>query len=327
MKKTRFGLLLAAALGLLPAQAWAQVSVGASASADTEGEASASAEGDASMEGGEAAAGAEGEGEGEAAAEGEPEGESIGAEGLEDICKIDPAACPNLDMDKEAARQFKEPIYAAQQVFVLRARRFELNPYWGITLNDQFVQHPGPGLAFNYYISNVLSIGVNGNYYDPFNVEGEFNAQVRRAARVAVPLTEYQWAAALNLGYVPVYGKFAGFGDFIFHYDAYIIGGVGALSSRPIPVIDPDNRNFQYDTKLSFNAGIGLRIFFNRWFAAVGEIRNYMFFDRLEALEEATDPTDESAWYEDETDLTFNVQAQIGVSIFIPFSFDYRLPK
>jgi hypothetical protein len=36
-------------------------------------------------------------------------------EGLEDICKIDPAACPNLDMEREAARQFKEPLYAVQQ--------------------------------------------------------------------------------------------------------------------------------------------------------------------------------------------------------------------
>jgi hypothetical protein len=34
--------------------------------------------------------------------------------GLEDICKIDPAACPTLDMKKEAARPIKEQIYAVQ---------------------------------------------------------------------------------------------------------------------------------------------------------------------------------------------------------------------
>jgi hypothetical protein len=37
--------------------------------------------------------------------------------GLEDVCKVDPAACPNLDMDKEAARKFNEPLYAVQQVY------------------------------------------------------------------------------------------------------------------------------------------------------------------------------------------------------------------
>ena len=81
----------------------------------------------------------------------------------------------------------------------------------------------------------------------------------------------------LNFTYVPAYGKFAGFGDFIFHYDAYVVGGVGALSARPIPVVDPDNRNFAFEPKLAFNAGIGLRLFFNRWFAAVlAEVRDYV---------------------------------------------------
>jgi outer membrane beta-barrel protein len=231
-------------------------------------------------------------------------------------------------MEKEAARKFNEPLYAVQQIFALRVRRFELNPYWSFTLNDQFVNHTAPGLAFNYYITNVLAVGVNGNYYAPFNKDKEFNAQVRRAARVAVPLTEYQWGAAFNFLYVPAYGKFAGFGDFIFHYDAYVVAGVGALSSRPIPVIDPDNRNFEYDTKLAVNAGIGLRVFFNRWFAAMFELRDYIFPDRLENLDDtAPNPSDKATWYEDRTRLTNNVQAQVGVSIFIPFSFDYRLPK
>ena len=323
MNKTRVGLLVALALGIFPATAAAQVKAGAKASA------SASTEGDAAAEG-EAKAEGEAPAEGEAAATGEGEA-AAGADegsGLEDICKIDPAACPNLDMEKEAARKFNEPLYAVQQIFALRVRRFELNPYWGISLNDQFVSHPGPGLAFNYYITNVLAVGVNGTYYAPFNVDQDFNAEVRRAARVAVPLTEYQWAAALNFQYVPAYGKFAGFGDFIFHYDAYVVAGVGAISTRPIPVIDPDNRNFEYDTKLAVNAGIGMRIFLNRWFAAMFELRDYIFPDKLENLDDtAPNPTDKATWYEDKTRLTNNVQAQLGVSIFIPFSFDYRLPK
>ena len=36
-------------------------------------------------------------------------------ESLEEICKIDPTACPKLDMDKESARPIKEQIYAVQQ--------------------------------------------------------------------------------------------------------------------------------------------------------------------------------------------------------------------
>lgn len=325
MKKTPIGLLLAATLCACPTTSWAQD--------EGEGDEAAEVDVDADAEPAEG----EGEGEGEAATEGEVEegelpgdelpGEVPGGEGLGDICEIDPAACPTIDMKKEAAKPLAEQIYAVQQRFIIKDGRFEFQPYWNFTLNDQFVNHPGPGLAINYYITEVLAIGVNGNYYEPFNVDQEFNAQVRRAARVAVPLTEYQWGANLNFSYVPANGKFAGFGDFIFHYDVYVVGGVGALSTRPIPVIDPDNRNFQFQPKLDFNAGIGLKIFFNRWFAAVLEVRDYIFLDTLENLEiDEFNPQDESTWEGDDS-LTNNVQAQLGVSIFIPFSFEYRLPK
>ncbi len=333
MKKKRVGLLVAAALGILPANGWAQgkgakeaAAAGETADAEESGEAAPPAEGEAAAAGGDETPADAGEAT--------PEGG-----GLEEICKIDPAACPNLDMEKEAARPLRETIYAMQQIFALRVRRFEVNPYWGLSVNDQFVSHPGAGLALNYYITNVLAIGINGNYYRWFNTDKAFNAQVRRAARVAVPLTEYDWGANLNFTYVPAYGKFAGFGDFIFHYDAYVVGGVGALSSRPIPVIDPDNRNFEYQMKVAFNAGIGLRIFFNRWFAVTAEVRDYIFPDKLEALTiSSMAPEDKSTWFDNgkgggtsydkaQVRLTNAVQAQLGVSIFLPFSFEYRLPK
>jgi outer membrane beta-barrel protein len=164
-----------------------------------------------------------------------------------------------------------------EQIYVLRYHRVELTPYWGFTLNDQFVSHPGPGLNANFYITNVFAVGLNGNFYDGLNSPSDFNFQTRRSTRVAVPLNEYQWSAALNFTYVPVYGKFAGFGSFIFSYDLYATGGVGAISTRPIPVIDPDNRTFSFVPKVCFNLGIGLRVFLTRWLAVTGEIRDYIY--------------------------------------------------
>lgn len=253
-----------------------------------------------------------------------------------DPCKLDPDGelCQQQKdleamINKAAEGEVKAQMYAVQQIYVKRKGRFELNPYWSFTLNDQFVSHPGPGVALNYYITNVLAVGANFNYYHSLNQDSSFNADVRRAARVAVPLTEYDWSAALNFTYVPVYGKFAGFGDFIFHYDLYVVGGVGALANKPIAVVDPDNRTFDSKTKLAFNAGLGLRIFFNRWFAATLELRDYIFNDELEATTIAANPRlvgDKSTWYGN-SQLTNNVQAQLGVSVFIPFGFDYRLPK
>jgi len=88
------------------------------------------------------------------------------------ICEIDPSACPKQEDIKAAAgKKLNAEIYAVQQIYALRYHRFELQPYWSFSLNDQFVSHPGPGLAANYYITNVLAVGVNGTYYGGLNVD------------------------------------------------------------------------------------------------------------------------------------------------------------
>jgi outer membrane beta-barrel protein len=190
-------------------------------------------------------------------------------------------------------------------------------------------------LALNWYITNVLAVGVNGTIYAGLNSNSSFNYQTTRAARVSEPISEYQWNANFNFQYVPAYGKFAGLGDFIFHYDFFVLGGVGAISTRPIATVDPDNRTFSFSPKLDIHVGGGLRIFFNRWFAAVLEVSDYIFFDKLENPKIASGPNrngkppaqDESTWLADGTSFTNNVQAQLGFSVFLPFSWEYRLPK
>ena len=249
------------------------------------------------------------------------------------ICDIDPTACPKqADVQKLSAREVKADVYAVQQIYALRRGRFEINPYWSISLNDQFVSHDGPGLSVNYYLTNVLAIGVNGTYYQPFNGDSDFNFENRRATRLAVPLNEYLAGYAVNFTYVPMYGKFSGFGNFIFHYDGYLVGGVGGIFTRPIAVIDPDNRMFDYEHRIAFNVGFGLRIFLNRWFSVIGELRDYIYIEQLENVSVAAtqtgkgSQTDSSTWL-GEKPLTNNVQAQIGISMFLPFSWEYRLPK
>lgn len=322
MKQARRWLLLTAALVLLPSSAFAQKPGAGKKPADTK------------------PAAAEEQKPAEPAPEpgaGEEKKPPEGAGGDLDICAATPDApeCQGgpkkpVNLAEEAKKQAQAEIYAVQQIYALKYHRFEINPYWAFSLNDQFVSHPGPGLALNYYITNVLAVGVNGNWYGGLNVDSDFNFQNRRAARVAVPLNEYQWAAALNFTYVPMYGKFSSsFGSFIFQWESYVVGGVGAISTRPIPVIDPDNRNFSFKPKVDFNAGLGIRVFLNRWLAATVEIRDYIYNEQLEALTVA--PTqqqqqDQGTWF-GENRLTNNVQAQLGVSIFLPFSWEYRLPK
>jgi outer membrane beta-barrel protein len=251
-----------------------------------------------------------------------------------DICQITPDApqCQaqkEVNLAQEAKKEIRNrEIYAVQQQYVIKAQRFEIMPYYEITLNDQFVSHNAPGLALNYYITQVLAVGLNGNWYDGLNVDSDFNFQNRRAARIAVPLNIYQFSGDLNFTYVPMYGKFAGFGDFIFHYDAYVEGGVGLIRTKPLSVIDPDNRSFpDWNNLVNFDLGIGFRIFFNRWLAAILEVRDLIYSDQIEAKDVALDPTNKGLWYDKGQHITNNVQLQLGFSIFLPTSFEYRLPK
>ena len=232
-----------------------------------------------------------------------------------------------------------EEIYAVQQIYALRINRLEISPSAGFTLNDQYVSHPSVGVALNYWWTNVLAIGLNFNWYQGLESESDLNFFVRRSTRLAIPITEYQLGANLNFTYVPLYGKFSMFNEYIFQWDAYIVGGVGVMRTRPVPVIDPEVRTFEFDWRVAFNVGIGIRIFITRWLAIFGELRDYAFLERLENLDVAlprTEPgvqcvansrCDPDTWTDDSVSFENNVTAHVGFTIFFPFDFDYRLPK
>jgi hypothetical protein len=86
--------------------------------------------------------------------------------------------------------------------------------------------------------------------------------------------------------------------------------------------------------------GIGFRIFFTRWLAATLEVRDLMYLEKLESITVAAGPAttangdvmkngplDKQTWYSGDQPFTNDVQLQVGLSFFLPTSFEYRLPK
>lgn len=222
-----------------------------------------------------------------------------------------------------------EKIYAVQRVYVLRTGRFELAPSYSTTFNDQYVTHPALAAGLNYWITNVLAVGANFLWYQGLESDADLNFSVRRSARLAVPVTEYQLGAHLNFTYVPIYGKFEMFNDAIFQWDAYLVGGVGLLRTRPVPVIDPAVRTFDFNFRVAFNAGIGLRVFVTRWLTVFGELRDYLYMEKLENLEVALgqDREEAATWIDQNSTLTNNVTVHLGLTMFFPFTFEYSYPK
>ena len=282
---------------------------------------------------GETEAGAEVEGADMTFGEGETEGsteEAGSGDVIGDLAGEETTTAETSTRETPAGGQeAREEIFAVQQIYALRINRVEITPSVSFTLNDPFVSHTGIGLGLNYWWTNVLALGVNFIWYEGLESESDLNFFVRRSTRLAVPVNSYQFGAHLNFTYVPIYGKFAMFNEFIFQYDAYIVGGVGLMRTRPIPVIDPEVRRFEFDIRVAFNLGIGLRIFVTRWLAIFAELRNYMYLEQLENLEVALGAarTDQATWAQSSPAFVNNVTAHLGLTIFLPFDFEYHLPR
>jgi outer membrane beta-barrel protein len=278
-----------------PAEAKPEAEAGAEGEAEAEGSASATASGDVLAE---------------LTAEGGPEQEKV--EG-------------GVQRETEVA----EEIYAVQRMYVLRNGRFELAPSLAFTVNDPYVSHPALAVGLNYWVTNVLAVGASFLWYQGIESESDLNFSVRRSTRLAVPITEYQLGAHLNFTYVPIYGKFTMFNEAIFQWDSYLVGGVGMMRTRPVAVVDPAIRSFDFDWRVAFNAGIGLRVFVTKYFTIFGELRDYIYLEKLENLQVELGQArrEETTWIDQEATLTNNVTVHMGITLFFPFSFDYRYPK
>jgi len=234
------------------------------------------------------------------------------------------------DIVKTSENVGEHPIWAVQRVYVLRARRVDLQPNFGFSFNDPYVQHQAFNLGLSYYITEVLAAGVSFNMYKGLDKQTALNFSARRATHQIVPINEYFWGGQLNFTYVPIFGKFAMFKQWILHWDMWVIGGGGFIFTRPIPTIDTEYRNFDYSIKFCFNVGIGWRLFLSRFLAVTLELRDYIFPEELESRETSfvtSERENEDLWLDDEHSLTNNVMLNVGLSIFIPFTFDYKLKK
>src|SRR5204862_5981582 len=100
-------------------------------------------------------------------------------------------------------------------------------------INDVLIRHYAFGADFNYFLSDVFSVGLQGQYFikERSDREGLGGLQYNRIPT----LNRYKYAGALNFGYVPGYGKFSLFNNYIWHWDIFINGDVGLIWSEIIP--------------------------------------------------------------------------------------------
>lgn len=219
----------------------------------------------------------------------------------------------------QAQKKIWKDIVVLPRKTFLRRKRVELMPFVGTTINDTLIQHTAIGANLNYFLTDVLAIGIEGMYYFDNVLNDEF--LVRYHYQRVPSLNRYRYTATGNFSYAPIYGKFSILNKPIVHYDIWVSGGVGITGTEVIPR-DFNNESFS-NISLTFPVGIGTRLFVTKWLAVQVMVRNYMMLDTFEAPGRTIIDGDEAKDKESETKFINNLVLSAGVSVFFPFGFEY----
>ncbi|MEX1362475.1 MAG: outer membrane beta-barrel domain-containing protein [Nannocystaceae bacterium] len=228
-------------------------------------------------------------------------------------------------------------ITVVQRQRMLKKKRFELQPQFGITVNDPYVRHYTVGAQFDYWLSNRLALGLVGTALIGAKTPRYDN--IRQQEGLLLTANEVVWQANVNLTYNFIYGKIAIFNRALLHWEAGASIGGGVLQTRVIPryesLHEPFN-NFTGGGVVGFHA----RTYLPRvnWLAFDLGLRYWLFADRLEPGQRGPD-TDiggrdlreldgaDAAKEAAELGLAHNVTFFIGASFFFPTSFEYTTPR
>jgi outer membrane beta-barrel protein len=219
-------------------------------------------------------------------------------------------------------RSWNDVVVVPRKAF-LKSGRLELFPFSGVSLNDNLIRHYAFGGNLNYYVSDVFSIGVEGQYYlkERTDRESVVGLQYNRVAT----LNRYLYSAAVDFGYVPGYGKFTLFNRYIIHWDLYIQGGVGVIQTEIIPRI-VGNATFK-TLAISPNLGVGTHLFVSNWLTFNVALKDYVFNDKFEPTNRDQTWAIDRVKSEASSQFVHNVMLYAGIGLYLPTSFQYRTPR
>jgi outer membrane beta-barrel protein len=205
----------------------------------------------------------------------------------------------------------------------LKSGRLELAPFTGVSLNDVLIHHYTVGGDLNFYLTDVFSIGLQGQYFIKERSEREtlVGLQYNRVPS----LNKYKYAASFNFGYVPGYGKFTLFDKYIWHWDIFVAAGVGAIWTEIIPRVAGD-LTFQ-SINIAPDFGLGTRFFLSDWLTISFSLRDYTFNDKFEPTDRMPNEPIDSVKARATSQLVNNIMFFASVGFYLPTSFQYRTPR
>jgi outer membrane beta-barrel protein len=211
----------------------------------------------------------------------------------------------------------------------LKGGRLELSPFAGVTINDNLIRHYVFGADFNYFLTDALWVGLQGQYFvKQLSTQAELvGLQFNRTST----MNRYLYGGAFNMGYVPTYGKFALFNKSIVHWEIWISAGFGATFTEVLSR-DPaeQSKSAFKNTALTPNAGLGGRLFLNDWLTLNVSLRDYIIADKFEPVPApgtAHCPDPATCKSNADSALVNNFMAYVGVGMYLPPKFSYKTPR
>lgn len=225
-------------------------------------------------------------------------------------------------------------------------RRIELMPQVGLTINDPYVRHWTAGAEVNFWLTNRMAVGINGTAF--FGARTPQYDRIRFQEGLLLTANKTLWQASVDYLYEPFYGKIALFNRLLLHWESYLQIGGGAIHTQNIPrfqAIDQLKVPFNHITG-QLNIGVGVRYYIQNlnWFSVNLGVRTFGYFDAYEPAnrgvntsasgmgEEFDSPAlnDSKAAYQEAKKqplgerLAFNAMFFLGVSFYLPPTFEYR---
>jgi outer membrane beta-barrel protein len=229
-----------------------------------------------------------------------------------------------------APRKSWEDIVVVPRKAFLKKHRLELAPFAGITLNDPLIRHYSFGGDLNYYITDVLSVGLEGQYF--IKELSERESLVGLQYYLVPTLNKLKYHYALAFGYVPGYGKFGLFNKWIVHWDLTFALGIGMIKTEIIPRAF-GAKSFTNDDIVG-HLGLGVRLFVLDWLTLSLTFRDYMYEDVFEVKDrDAREANGETIAQikadskNSQSQFVQNIMMFFSIGIYVPPSFTYRTPR
>jgi outer membrane beta-barrel protein len=220
------------------------------------------------------------------------------------------------EVDKDRLGPLRERVSPVSGHVFRKKSRFELSPSATLTLKDPFFTKYMLGVGLTYHPLETFGIGLHVNYAFPV-VAGA--AQICTPGSQSTPAGcraptmseidgrapgQLKLMAGLEGQWAPIYGKISLIAESFVHFDLYGIGGV-ALVQYAGPSSTGTGSSTQ--TTVGGNAGLGLRLFINRWLTLRTELRDLIYVENVQPL-----PA---------TSLRHQIMFELGLSMFFPTIF------